>query len=228
MVVPELDDIASTWETWIAGYAYLRQLRFEATDHGWWLDVGRRQQSGRYLLRDGDLERVRHLAGSIDDPAVHIEVPLPRGHLEGLRPAGWTLGASEFLMTVRARPFQIPSLPDGVQLVLDPDAEIRAGCLDKDGHALSRGICAVFGNDAIFDQIVTEAPTRRQGLGTAVMGVLMNEALRRGGTRGVLVATGEGRPFYEGLGWTVLSEISRMISPSQSRSATHLRIVSGR
>lgn len=217
-----------TWETWIAGYAYLRQLRFEATDHGWWLDVGRRQQSGRYLLRDGNLERVRQLAGSIDDPAVHIELPIPRAHLDGLLPDGWSLGAPEFLMTVTARPSKIPSLPDDLQLVLDDDAEIRAGCLDTDGHALSRGVCAVFGSDAIFDQIVTEAPARRQGLGTAVMGVLMNEAIRRGAIRGVLVATGEGRPFYEGLGWTVLSEISRMVSPSESRSARHLRIVSGR
>ena len=226
---PDITDLPATWRTWIQVFADLRQLSLETATHGWWLDVGRRQQAARYFLTEIDLALFRDLASSIEEPAVHLEMLAPRQIVEALLPEGWSLAASEYLMTAAIEPECIPAVPEDVQLVLNGDDDgIRAGCLDRDGHALSRGICGVIARDAVFDQIVTEPPLRRQGLASAVMSVLSTAASRHGADRGILLATAEGRPFYEALGWTVLSEVSKAVSPFESRRVSHLRIVSGR
>ena len=143
---PEITDLPATWRTWIQVFADLRQLPLETATHGWWLDVGRRQQAARYFLTEIDLALFRDLASSIEEPAVHLEMLAPRQIVEALLPEGWSLAASEYLMTAAIEPECIPAVPEDVQLVLDGDDDgIRAGCLDRDGHALSRGICGVIG-----------------------------------------------------------------------------------
>lgn len=224
---PEANALSDIWARWFEAYSRLRQLPVEPMEHGWWIDVGKSQQSGRYILREGDVALLGKLAEAITDPAVHFELPTPLCLTEQVLPLGWALAAPEFLMTLEVAAVRAPVLPAGYQILLDiDDAEIRASCVDEGGHPLSRGVCVVIGADAIFDQVVTELAARRQGLASVIMAVLTEVAVKRGALRGILLATAEGRPFYEALGWRVLSEVSKAVSPAESRAARHLRIVS--
>lgn len=199
----------------------------ERIEHGWWIDVGKPQQSGRYILDYGNVALLQKLAESITDPAVHLELLAPRSAIEQVLLPDWTLAAPEYLMISEITPVQVPAMRADLQILLDTDgSEIRASCVDEEGHPLSRGVCIVAGTDAIFDQIATEQSAQRQGLGSAIMGVLSQMAANYGARRGILVATADGQPFYEALGWSVLSEVSKAISPAESRSVRHLRLVS--
>jgi GNAT superfamily N-acetyltransferase len=223
---PEATKLSQTWATWVKAYSDLRQLPLEPCEHGWWIDVGKPQQSGRYILRESDISLLQQLAERVTDTAVHFELPMARCLAEQVLSAGWNLAAPEYLMTVSISGDCTTTLPGGYQLLLEIEGtEIRASCVDEDGHPLSRGVCKLSGHDAVFDQVVTERAARRQGLASAVMSVLAASAFKRGARRGVLLATAEGRPFYEALGWTLLSEVSKVISPMESRAARHLRII---
>lgn len=224
---PETADLSETWARWVEAYCRLRRLPLEPFEHGWWIEVGKPQQSGRYILRSSDIFLLQQLTERIADPAVHLELPMALSVAEQVLPSGWALASPEYLMTTEIVSSPQITLPANRQLLLDVDENvIRASCIDEEGNALSRGVCIVSGPDVIFDQIVTEAKARRQGLASAVMDLLARSAVRRGANRGVLLATVEGRPFYQALGWMVLSEVSKVISPMESRSIRHLRIVS--
>lgn len=224
---PETADLSETWARWVEAYCQLRRLPLEPFEHGWWIDVGKPQQSGRYILRRSDIALLQQLTEHIVDPAVHLELPMARSIAEQVLPSGWGLATPEYLMTTEFKLPRVRALPAHCQLLLDvEETEIRVSCVDNEGHPLSRGVCFVSGPDVVFDQIVTEAKARRQGLASAVMDLLARSAVTRGANRGVLLATVEGRAFYQALGWTVLSEVSKVISPTESRSIRHLRIVS--
>jgi GNAT superfamily N-acetyltransferase len=66
---------------------------------------------------------------------------------------------------------------------------------------------------AIYDRIETHNDHRRRGLASAVMSSLQSVALARGNTRGVLVATADGRALYETLGWRLHSLYTTAVIP---------------
>ena len=69
------------------------------------------------------------------------------------------------------------------------------------------GQLAVVGDCAVPDKIETFAAHRRQGLGGTMMTVLAEAARELGATRGLLMASTQGRALYTTLGWTTLCPV---------------------
>jgi ribosomal protein S18 acetylase RimI-like enzyme len=65
----------------------------------------------------------------------------------------------------------------------------------------------VTGTDAVADMVSTEPAHRRRGLGRAVMGALVAEAIKQGATDGLLVASPDGLGLYRALGWSVAADM---------------------
>jgi ribosomal protein S18 acetylase RimI-like enzyme len=65
----------------------------------------------------------------------------------------------------------------------------------------------VTGTDAVADMVGTEPAHRRRGLGLAVMGGLVTEAIKQGATDGLLVASPDGLELYRALGWSVAAHM---------------------
>lgn len=222
----EDDDILEAWQMWIAAYGELRELALQPVANGWWHDVGKRQQSGRYFFCQPDLAAFQSLAEACEEPAVHFEMPVARHDLEACIPEAWTLAPAQFLMAASQLTEAHLPIPDSCDLAVNIEGRhVRVGILDGAGMPLSRGVCLVAHATAVLDQIVTEPACRRQGMGATIVAELLHQASARGATRGLLVATAEGRPFYEALGWTCLSEVSTAVSPVSTRAVTHLRVI---
>jgi ribosomal protein S18 acetylase RimI-like enzyme len=75
------------------------------------------------------------------------------------------------------------------------------------GEPAASGRMTVIGTDAVADMISTEPAHRRRGLGRAVMGALVAEAVEQGATDGLLVASPDGLELYRALGWSVAADM---------------------
>ncbi len=202
-------------EIWASGYALTRGYSTpEAVPTGLWLEVGKPDQRGRFVLRAFDPTVLSELARSIAAPGVYIEVPAPREAALPLLPDDWTIRERAFLMTTALAASMELSLPPGYRPVTrDEGAAIRVEILSGDGELTASGSAGVVDGHAVFDQILTQAAHRRLGLGTVVMGALTRRAMERGASRGTLIATPDGRALYQALGWNQWSEITSVISP---------------
>lgn len=204
-------------ETWASGYALTRGYPApEAVPTGLWLEVGKPDQRGRFVLPGFDPTVFSELARSIEAPSTYIEAPAQREAVAPLLPGNWTVRERAFLMTTAlAAPDRLP-LPPGYRLVArDDGAAIRVEVTNDDGELAAGGSAGLAHGHAVFDQILTQAAHRRLGLGTTVMGALTRHAIERGASQGTLIATPEGRALYQVLGWVQWSEITSVISPER-------------
>ncbi|QUF07722.1 GNAT family N-acetyltransferase [Actinosynnema pretiosum subsp. pretiosum] len=122
----------------------------------------------------------------------------------------------EHLMTRPLADHPAPLLPPGYHpLVTVTDAavlrvELRhpdTAATAATTTAAASGQAALVDGDAVFDRVETAPRHRRKGLGSAVMALLSAEAVTRGATRGVLMATPDGHALYTALGWSTAAEV---------------------
>ncbi|OAP21553.1 MULTISPECIES: GNAT family N-acetyltransferase [Amycolatopsis] len=83
-----------------------------------------------------------------------------------------------------------------------------------DAGVAARGTMAVVGTDAIADRIETVPDHRRRGLGSVVMSSLAENAVARGATTGILMATADGHQLYSALGWSTRATVLIAQSPA--------------
>ena len=213
-------------ETWLRGYCLARGLGTpEVVSEGFWVEVAKPQQIGRYILERFNPIAILGLVDRISESSVYIEFPGALAQALPILPEGWSVRDDAYLMG------------KGLIRGAAADAEIPVGyCLEERagagvvtilarseaGELAGRGCFATIGNVAIFDQISIEPGHRRRGLGRAVVGQLEQRAVERDMSRGLLVATEEGRALYDATGWNRLSTIVSMISwfePSAARGS---------
>jgi GNAT superfamily N-acetyltransferase len=190
---------------WVAGWALCRGAPPPVADAGGLrVEVGLPQQRRRYVFA-GVSDDLSALAGQIDEPWVLLKVAGPPAEVPPLLPPRWVVQPPTAMMTAALEHGATdPRAPDGYTLTLErgPSAAVTQ-VLSPNGEPAARGSAAFVGDTAIFDQIRTQPDHLRRGLGGLLMRTLEVEARERGATRGVLVATAEGRALYATLGWTV-------------------------
>jgi GNAT superfamily N-acetyltransferase len=203
-------------ETWLQGYCQARGLSApETVPEGFWLEVAKPQQVGRYILKRFDPGAILALIGKIEEPSVYIEFPGARQQVVPIVPAHWTARDNAYLMERRlsapaaSRPADVAGYV--FQVVHESTCfvvEVRSWT----GEFVGRGCYSAIGNVAVFDQISIEPEHRRRGLGRCMVAMLAQHAAGAGLSRALLIATEEGRALYEATGWRCLSNIVSVIS----------------
>ena len=106
----------------------------------------------------------------------------------------------ETLMTRDLAGHPAPEPREGYLLTVARTHVIEAR-ITHDGTEVARGRMAVVGQDAVAFDVSTESAHRRRGLGKAVMGALVREALAEGATAGLVFSSELGKLLYRSLGW---------------------------
>jgi GNAT superfamily N-acetyltransferase len=81
------------------------------------------------------------------------------------------------------------------------------------GRVVGTGVATANGTVGWVGAIFVEVERRRTGLGTALSVAVLDELERRGCTTQLLIATDEGRPIYERLGFTLQTRYVRAVAP---------------
>lgn len=152
-----------------------------------------------------------------DKSAVNTgEAKLGAGGDATLIVAGWQARTPAFLMTVTGRWWLGETAPpQGFEVQhLSFQGAVQLTVHAEGGQLADQGVVGRVGRTVVFDQVVTEPAFRRLGLGSFVMRELARRAFIEGATEHLLIATEEGRALYERLGWTVLSDVVSLVSPS--------------
>jgi GNAT superfamily N-acetyltransferase len=207
-------------QAWVTGWALARETPPPVPEAGGLrVDVGWPLQRARYVFPNPS-EGLRCLAETIVEPWIFLKVCAPPEATRAILPPRWVIEPLGFMMTYAGRlTGAAPTLPDGYTFELTENLPVPiARVLTADGDVAAIGRVALTGDFAIYDRIETHQGHRRRGLGRAVMKSLEAIAQARGQTRGVLVATADGRAFYETLGWRMHSLYTTAVIPGPTSS----------
>jgi GNAT superfamily N-acetyltransferase len=203
-------------QAWVRGWTLARETP-PPVPHadGWRVDVGWPQQRVRYVFSRCS-KALRSLADTIVEPWIFLKVCAAPEVMQMLLPPRWIIQPLGFMMirTVQGREQDV-SLSNAYSLDLTEAPTVTLGkVLTANGEIASIGRVVFVGSDfAIYDRIETHNAHRRRGLASAVMNRLQGIAIARGTTRGVLVATADGRALYEALGWRLHSPYATAVIP---------------
>jgi len=200
--------------SWLIGWTLARETSPPVEDVGGFrVDVGWPRQRVRYVF-PAVTAGYQRLAESIVEPWIHLKVCADAGAVRKLLPPRWVIQPQGFLMTTDRLRSATPDLPSGYSLDVNRELSVPlVRVVMTEGETSSIGRVAIVNDYAIFDRIETAAAHRRRGLASAVMGLLSQIAESRGASRGVLVATAEGKTLYEALGWRLHSLYTTAMIP---------------
>lgn len=208
--------------TWIKGWSLAREVMLPVSAYGGFrVAVGWPEQKERYVFT-AITEGFRHVADTITEPYVFLKVCLPPEKVRPVLPPRWVIQQERFLM-ICSGPMTATKVILAKEYMLDieealPVPVVRV--LDSQGTQVSAGRVAFADNHAIYDRIETHPDHRRKGLAAVVMKTLEAIAAGRGISKGILVATAEGRALYEPLGWNMLSPYTTAVIPGAGEKLT--------
>ena len=211
-------DVMDDHFKWAFGYCAARGYAHPvaaANPPALWFDAGKSDQTGRFILGDASGEAAAAAFAAVDAPHIYVDIAAPRDAILPHIPPHWQPRDAMWLMaagTVMPAP---PPTPD-FTIEIDESADrFEAVARHADGSLAARGVLGIHHTTAVYDQIVTEPRFGRRGLGSAIMAELGRQAVRRGATECLLVATSDGKALYERLGWSLRSDIVSVISPAE-------------
>ncbi|GAA4604230.1 GNAT superfamily N-acetyltransferase [Actinoplanes octamycinicus] len=199
------DDLPNLMTAWVHGWATSRATPAPtAVPGGWRIHVGLPGHRIRYVLTGADLAG---LADAPHSPGTWIKAVTPAGRLRAALPAGWVPAETLHVMSTRfgAGAGRVPEPYIGE--IRTDGRVVEARVRDADGATAASAFLAPAGSIAVIDRVETAPAHRRRGLGSTVMGMLAEHAVRHGMPHGVLVATDDGRALYQRLGWSVVTAL---------------------
>lgn len=194
-------------DEWVAGWVLSRRAELVSSfPDAHLVEVGSATESGRFVLRTGDLSALESRVESVDRPRFWIKAPRPTDDASAHFNDHWTVHDRLHLMTSPLVARSTSSLPPGYRLESTDEGDaLEARILTVDGSVAARGRVGLTPVAAIPDQIHTAVNHRRLGLARAIMQSLINGASERGRATGILLASYEGVPLYESMGWASAS-----------------------
>jgi len=188
------------------GWAMTRGLQPPEPRHGGhYTFVGEPDQEARYIFAALDAAAIGTLSRSICKPWIYLKICEQPEVVRAVLPPHWAIRQPpSWIMTKALAPANAP-LPEGYSLRIEDDGEILGASVHYGDEAVARGRIALLGDTALFDQISTDEPHRRKGLGRTRMQALSNAAIDRRAPKGLLSATEMGRWLYQSIGWSVHS-----------------------
>ena len=201
---------------WAFGYCAARGYPLPVTaalPSALWFDVGKPDQTSRFILGGASSEAAAAAFAAVDAPHVYVDIAAPRDTILPHIPPHWQPRDAMWLMAARTDMPAARPTPDFTIEIDESAHRFEAVARDANGSLAARGVLGIHGTIAVYDQIVTEPQFGRRGLGSAIMAELGRQAAHRGVTECLLVATADGKALYERLGWTLRSDIVSIISP---------------
>jgi len=205
---------ASIIEAWAKGWAIARDVLPPVIDHeGFRIDPGWPDQLRRYVFAEPNAG-FKALAREIHEPRIFLKVCAAPELIKKYLPAPWVIQEPRFMM-ICFKPMhrRQTSLPAGYTIHVEKDPGVSVVRVIQDNATVSVGRVLVVDGYVIYDRIETHPEHRRLGLATHVMLELEAIASAGGGTKGVLVATADGKNLYEKLGWEVYSDYTTAVIP---------------
>lgn len=194
-------------EKWLKGWSLSRELPLPVKyKSGFMVDVGYENQKSRYVFPKPNDDFIQ-LSKSIDEPNVFLKVCASPDVIKDILSKRWTIQPQGYMMTCFHK-MNIPntSLQHKYKLEFEKyNSTSVVRIITADGELASTGRVVLVDDLAIYDRISTEANHQRNGLATFLMKELEKIALKNGVCNNFLVATEEGKLFYQTLGWEVYS-----------------------
>ncbi|ANE52009.1 GNAT family N-acetyltransferase [Flavisolibacter tropicus] len=205
-------------ETWAKGWSLAREVSLPVKEKdGWRVDVGWPQQRVRYVFPHLS-NTFQQLAETISEPWHFLKVCAPPEAVETLLPARWRIQPLRFMMTCfKPMSSTKAGLPKGYRLELEKNIPVPiAKVISEDGEIAAIGRVALVNDFIIYDRIETHPAHRHRGLGSTIMKALETIGFEQGGTKGVLVATPDGKALYESLGWQLYTLYTTAVIPEEA------------
>jgi GNAT superfamily N-acetyltransferase len=196
------------------GWAMTRGLPPPEPRHGsHYIFVGKPDQEARYIFAALDAATIGTLSRRIRKPWIYFKICEHPDAVRAVLPPHWAIRQPpSWIMTKMLAPANA-RLPEGYTLRIGDDGEILRASVHYEDEAVARGRIALLGETALFDQISTDEPHRRKGLGRTLMQVLSNAAIDQRAPKGLLSATEMGRWLYQSIGWSVHSPYTSAVIP---------------
>jgi GNAT superfamily N-acetyltransferase len=203
---------------WQAGWSLSRGWTTVVDDDGiLTVRVGEQARAMEYVVLDPDrypgrLERAANEAlaasGSAGSAWVTLATENRSACVDELTDLGLKVQREpEWLMTIDLKDQPALQLHSRYALVSELESDVIVTRATLHGAVAASGRMAVVGTDAVADRIETDPAHRRRGLGSAVMAALVEAAIARGATRGILIASRDGLRLYRSLGWKVVADV---------------------
>ncbi|SNR47776.1 GNAT family N-acetyltransferase [Flavobacterium sp. ov086] len=194
-------------EKWLKGWSLSRELPLPVKyKSGLMVNVGYENQKSRYVFSELNDDFIQ-LSKSIDEPGVFLKICSSPDELKGILSTKWIIQPQGYMMFCFHQ-MDIPNsyLHDLYKLEFEKyNSTFVVRIVTKDGELASIGRLVLVDDLAVYDRISTETNHRRKGLATILMKELEKIALANGVRNNFLVATEEGKLFYQTLGWELYS-----------------------
>ncbi len=208
----------STVEKWLTAWSLSRKLPLPVKyKSGLMVEVGYENQKRRYVFTHLNDDLVE-LSESINQPGIFLKVCASPDELKSRVSKKWIVQPQGYMMTCFHQ-MNIPnrSLDNKYTLEFEQyNSTFLVRIVTKDGQLASTGRIVLVDDLAIYDRISTEPHHKRMGLASFLMKELEKIALANGIHNNFLVATEEGKLFYQSLGWKIYSLYTSVVIPDNN------------
>jgi len=203
-------------ETWTRGWAVAREVPSVPVweNGGLKTEVGWADQKTRYVFPYFNDDFVQ-LMKVIKEPWVSLKTYADPEDVKRVLQHRWVIQQVGYMMTYTGLPAIIkPELQKEYILdITEKESVIIVKVVTLNGEQASIGRTAIINDYVIYDRVETNALHQRKGLASVVMRTLEAIAASRGKTKGILVATDQGKKLYETLGWKLHSLYTSVVIP---------------
>jgi len=199
-------ELAALAERWRRGWIAAAGLTSEHRDGYLVVNVNRPHRRFEWIATDTEVAKV--VAATQEANWLSVLTHEPQKAAAEIEQAGLILCRPDETFMRRAldgHPLFDP--PAGYVVEVTGKPVIEARVLTSGGEVAASGLMAVVGEDAVAHRIETSAEHRRRGLGSVVMGALVEGALKDGAKTGLLFSSAEGVHLYRKLGWERISDL---------------------
>lgn len=202
-------------EKWLRAWSLSRELPLPVQyKSGLMVEVGYENQKRRYVFPQLN-EDLIELSKHIDQPCIFIKVCASPDELKNSISKKWIIQPQGYMMSCfRQMDIRNRNLDGKYRLELEQyNSTYLVRIVTIDGQLASTGRVVLVDDLAIYDRISTEPHHKRMGLASFLMKELEKIALANDIYNNFLVATEEGRLFYQSLGWEIYSLYTSAVIP---------------
>ncbi|USX48637.1 GNAT family N-acetyltransferase [Lentzea sp. HUAS12] len=195
-------------DRWVAGWSRAESLEPHPLLDNWhvWADLpGRREE--RILA--GDANVVAHAEDvrlSFVPTRLTVPTTVPDEVTRVAEKAGLVVHDRQTFLRRGLFDHPKPRPPEGCSVRVTP-GEVIEVVASLGGEDVASGLIAVVGEDAVPHRLRTKPGHRGRGLGSLVMNVLVEEAVRAGAQEGLVFANADGLRLCRKLGWYRISDV---------------------